>query len=72
MLDIFEDYCLWRDYKYCRLDGGTDHADRTESIDAYNAPNSEKVTCRLNLINIFSIFSFSSCFQQKLAVWEST
>lgn len=42
MLDIFEDYCLWRDYKYCRLDGGTDHADRTESIDAYNAPNSEK------------------------------
>ena len=51
MLDIFEDYCLWRDYKYCRLDGQTDHADRTESIDAYNAPNSEKVILRF-LINI--------------------
>jgi SWI/SNF-related matrix-associated actin-dependent regulator of chromatin subfamily A member 5 len=54
MLDIFEDYCLWRDYKYCRLDGGTDHADRTESIDAYNAPNSEKVTHHLYICNQYS------------------
>ena len=28
MLDILEDYCIWRDYNYCRLDGQTDHADR--------------------------------------------
>jgi len=24
MLDILEDYCIYREYKYCRLDGNTD------------------------------------------------
>lgn len=24
MLDILEDYCHYRDYKYCRLDGNTE------------------------------------------------
>ena len=24
MLDILEDYCVFRDYKYCRLDGNTE------------------------------------------------
>ncbi|XP_013792356.1 SWI/SNF-related matrix-associated actin-dependent regulator of chromatin subfamily A member 5-like [Limulus polyphemus] len=28
MLDILEDYCLWRGYMYCRLDGQTPHEDR--------------------------------------------
>lgn len=28
MLDILEDYCLWREYSYCRLDGNTAHVDR--------------------------------------------
>ena len=28
MLDILEDYCLWREYPYCRLDGQTAHVDR--------------------------------------------
>lgn len=28
MLDILEDYCRFRDYKYCRLDGNTDFYDR--------------------------------------------
>ena len=28
MLDILEDYCLWREYNYCRLDGNTSHVDR--------------------------------------------
>lgn len=42
VLDIIEDYCLWKNYKYCRLDGSTAHSDRTERIDAYNAPGSEK------------------------------
>ena len=28
MLDILEDYCLWRDYEYCRLDGQTPHTER--------------------------------------------
>ena len=28
MLDILEDYCLWKEYPYCRLDGQTAHLDR--------------------------------------------
>ncbi|KAI0321200.1 P-loop containing nucleoside triphosphate hydrolase protein [Amylostereum chailletii] len=42
MLDILEDYCLFREYKYCRIDGGTAHEDRIMAIDEYNKPDSEK------------------------------
>jgi SWI/SNF-related matrix-associated actin-dependent regulator of chromatin subfamily A member 5 len=42
VLDILEDYCLWKGYEYCRLDGNTSHEDRQSSINAYNAPNSSK------------------------------
>lgn len=28
MLDILEDYCFWRGYEYCRLDGSTPHEER--------------------------------------------
>lgn len=28
MLDILEDYCHWKQYNYCRLDGQTPHEDR--------------------------------------------
>lgn len=28
MLDILEDYCRFREYNYCRLDGSTDLDDR--------------------------------------------
>ncbi|KAJ2601737.1 chromatin remodeling complex Adenosinetriphosphatase, partial [Coemansia sp. RSA 1804] len=42
MLDILEDYCVFRDYKYCRLDGSTDHEDRVESIKDFNRPDSDK------------------------------
>ncbi|KAM0747938.1 hypothetical protein T439DRAFT_305108 [Meredithblackwellia eburnea MCA 4105] len=42
VLDILEDYCLFREYQYCRLDGSTAHDDRMDAIDAYNKPNSEK------------------------------
>ncbi|TFK56316.1 transcription activator snf2l1 [Heliocybe sulcata] len=42
MLDIMEDYCLFRGYKYCRIDGGTAHEDRIASIDEYNKPGSDK------------------------------
>lgn len=42
MLDILEDYCAFREYQYCRIDGQTEHADRVNSIDEYNAPGSEK------------------------------
>jgi SWI/SNF-related matrix-associated actin-dependent regulator of chromatin subfamily A member 5 len=42
VLDILEDYCLWKGHNYCRLDGKTEHEDRQNSINEYNAPNSTK------------------------------
>ena len=42
MLDILEDYCYFREYQYCRIDGQTEHSDRINAIDEYNKPGSEK------------------------------
>jgi SWI/SNF-related matrix-associated actin-dependent regulator of chromatin subfamily A member 5 len=42
MLDIMEDYCLYRGYRYCRIDGNTSGDDRENAIDSFNAPDSEK------------------------------
>ena len=42
VLDILEDYCVFRDHKYCRIDGSTAHEDRIAAIDEYNKPGSEK------------------------------
>lgn len=42
LLDILEDYCVFRDFKYCRIDGSTAHEDRISAIDEYNKPDSEK------------------------------
>lgn len=42
MLDILEDYCMWRGFEYCRLDGNTPHEAREQAIDTFNAPNSSK------------------------------
>jgi superfamily II DNA/RNA helicase len=42
MLDVLEDYLHWRGYSYCRIDGNTNGDDREASIEAFNAPGSEK------------------------------
>ena len=42
VLDILEDYCVFREHQYCRIDGGTAHEDRIAAIDEYNKPGSEK------------------------------
>ncbi|SJL09809.1 related to ISW2-ATPase component of a two subunit chromatin remodeling complex [Armillaria ostoyae] len=42
ILDILEDYCHFRQYNYCRIDGGTAHEDRIAAIDEYNKPDSDK------------------------------
>ena len=42
LLDILEDYLIFRRYKYCRIDGNTDGETREDMIDSYNAPGSEK------------------------------
>uniref|UniRef100_A0A8D8WF21 Chromatin-remodeling complex ATPase chain Iswi n=1 Tax=Cacopsylla melanoneura TaxID=428564 RepID=A0A8D8WF21_9HEMI len=41
MLDILEDYCYWRGFKYCRLDGKTAHEDRQRQINDFNAEGSD-------------------------------
>ncbi|KAI4106132.1 MAG: hypothetical protein LQ339_003129 [Xanthoria mediterranea] len=42
VLDILEDYCVFREHKYNRIDGSTAHEDRIAAIDEYNGPGSEK------------------------------
>ncbi|KAJ3220341.1 hypothetical protein HDU67_000008 [Dinochytrium kinnereticum] len=42
MLDILEDYCVFRGFDYCRIDGNTAHEDRIQSIDEFNKPGSSK------------------------------
>ncbi|KAI0024299.1 SNF2 family N-terminal domain-containing protein [Xylariomycetidae sp. FL0641] len=42
LLDILEDYCVFREYQYCRIDGSTAHEDRIAAIDEYNKEGSEK------------------------------
>ncbi|OWM74109.1 hypothetical protein CDL15_Pgr008420 [Punica granatum] len=42
LLDILEDYLMFRGYQYCRIDGNTGGEDRDASIEAFNQPGSEK------------------------------
>jgi SWI/SNF-related matrix-associated actin-dependent regulator of chromatin subfamily A member 5 len=42
VLDILEDYCVFRGHQYCRIDGSTAHEDQIAGIDEYNRPGSEK------------------------------
>eukprot|EP00741_Cyanophora_paradoxa_P007456 tig00000128_g7211.t1 len=42
MLDILQDYCEFRGYEYCRIDGDTDGDVRERSVAEFNAPDSSK------------------------------
>ncbi|XP_057313137.1 SWI/SNF-related matrix-associated actin-dependent regulator of chromatin subfamily A member 5-like [Hydractinia symbiolongicarpus] len=42
LLDILEDYSMWRGFQYCRLDGQTPHEERTAQINDFNSPGSDK------------------------------
>jgi len=42
MLDILEDYCIYRQHEYCRLDGNTDLDDREKQIEEFTKPDSSK------------------------------
>jgi SWI/SNF-related matrix-associated actin-dependent regulator of chromatin subfamily A member 5 len=42
VLDILEDYCTMREYKFCRIDGSTDGELRDSQIVDYNKPGSDK------------------------------
>ena len=48
VLDILEDYCWYRGWKYCRIDGQTPHEDRDRQIQEYNAEGSEKFVFMLS------------------------
>jgi len=48
ILDILEDYCWYRKWKYCRIDGQTPHEDRDRQIQEYNEDNSEKFVFMLS------------------------
>jgi SWI/SNF-related matrix-associated actin-dependent regulator of chromatin subfamily A member 5 len=41
MLNIIEDYCNFRNYKYCRLDGSTVIEDRETQIADFTKPGSD-------------------------------
>ncbi len=40
MLNILEDYCILRGWRYCRFDGSTPRAQRNHIINQFNAPGS--------------------------------
>lgn len=42
VLDILDDYCTLRGWKYCRFDGSTARAKRNFVVNSFNAPDSEK------------------------------
>ena len=42
MIDILEDYAIYRQFQYCRIDGSTTQPDREVQMKAFNEPGSEK------------------------------
>ncbi len=42
LLNILDDYCRYRGYSYCRIDGSTSSEDRDLRIEQFQAPGSEK------------------------------
>jgi SWI/SNF-related matrix-associated actin-dependent regulator of chromatin subfamily A member 5 len=42
MLDIIEDYCIMRGWRYCRFDGSTPRAKRNCVINQFNADGSDR------------------------------
>lgn len=41
-LDIIEDYCVYREWEYCRIDGSTSTEEREQRISDFNRPKSKK------------------------------
>jgi len=45
ILDILQDYCLFKKYNYSRIDGSMTKNIRTEQINEFTKPGSEKFVC---------------------------
>jgi hypothetical protein len=78
LLDILEDYLMFRGYQYCRIDGNTGGDDRDASIDAFNKPGSEKFVFLLstragglgiNLATADVVILYDSDWSVFLTVW---
>ena len=74
MLDILEDYCLWKEYCYCRLDGNTAHIDRQVSCPSLLSLAHLLLVCRtiLKTTTVLRARSLCSCCQPELEDWAST
>lgn len=42
LLDILEDYLVYREYEYCRIDGSTSSEEREQAIEEFNKEDSTK------------------------------
>ena len=42
VLNILEDFCNYKGYKYCRIDGDTFIEDRDKAIEDFTDPNSDR------------------------------
>jgi SWI/SNF-related matrix-associated actin-dependent regulator of chromatin subfamily A member 5 len=42
LLNILDDYCRYRGFLYCRIDGSTSSEDRDKRIEDFQSPNSDK------------------------------
>ncbi|KAL3926067.1 MAG: hypothetical protein SGPRY_003478 [Prymnesium sp.] len=48
MLDILEDYCHYRQWEYCRIDGSTSGDDRDDAMENFNKKESTKFVFMLS------------------------
>lgn len=64
LLDVMEEYLLWKHYKYLRLDGHTSGNDRGALIDEFNRPNSQYFIFLLRFISI----CFRACIEVSLGL----
>ena len=56
MLDILEDYCGWRGYSYCRLDGQTPHEERQVSLTNLASISPQHRKASAILVKLDSVF----------------
>lgn len=63
VLDILEDYCMWRNYGYCRLDGQTPHEERQVRCLILTQNNMRETLDEVNFI-FMSVFVFSDLYQR--------
>ncbi len=67
MLDILEDYCYFKQYQYCRIDGQTSGDVREASMVNINFFHINNIFNRMNSIEKEVKSSFS-CYQQEQVV----